>query len=81
MKLCSALGIVAVFALAASSASALDATWVHTNTAAAGYWYDLENWVDANGNTPDRPPTNIADTVTLAPLPCARYSGAYMHSW
>ena len=68
MKLCSALGIVAVFALAASSASALDATWVHTNTAAAGYWYDLENWVDANGNTPDRPPTNIADTVTLAPL-------------
>jgi hypothetical protein len=55
--------------LYAASAFAVDATWVNTNSAATASWYTLANWIDANGDTPEVLPTNITDTVTLAPLP------------
>ena len=48
---------------------ALDATWVHTNSASSSSWYDTSNWIDPEGNTPEFPPTNTTDTVTLAALP------------
>ena len=58
-----------IVTLYAASAFAVDATWVHTNSATTASWYALANWVDANGDTLEVLPTNITDTVTLAPLP------------
>ena len=63
------LAFAAAAFVVSSVVFALDATWVHTNTAAGASWYDASNWIDPEGNTPELPPTNSTDTATLAPLP------------